>query len=366
MRAQRILLVANTAIFVGALAFLSYSPRAQADDTAQSSLESGTWAKRISRASPQYPEREARKGVEGWVDVSFVISPEGVVDDLIVDASSGRKTFENETLRSVRKWRYEPATLDGKPVEQCHTKVRIIFALEHKRTKRGARSRFKKEYAKASAFLEQGELEEAKQTIDEIEKEHVTTLYESSRVWILRAMVSEKEGDTSKQLDSLTRAISGENVYVEKNVYLGALSKTLGLELDLKHYADALGTIERLKKLDLDDGMAKRLDQLKIEIEAIRADERVIAIDATIGESREEHDGAGTWRHTLLRRTTGIEDISGTLERVELRCEWHRVKAKPAKDRAWRIPPEWGDCSIYVIGEPGSTFQLLEYTTAPS
>jgi hypothetical protein len=38
----------------------------------------------------------------------------------------------------------------------------------------------------------------------------------------------------------------------------------------------------------------------------------------------------------------------------------------PEKDRAWRIPPEWGDCSIYVFGEPGSTFQLLEYSSTPS
>jgi hypothetical protein len=112
--------------------------------------------------------------------------------------------------------------------------------------------------------------------------------------------------------------------------------------------------------------MAQQLNQIESEIEAIREDERVIAIDAEIGESREEHDGAGTWRHTLLRRTAGIEALSGSLERVELRCDWRRVKAKPEKGRAWRIPPEWGDCSIYVFGEPGSTFQLLEYSSTPS
>ena len=72
------------------------------------------------------------------------------------------------------------------------------------------------------------------------------------------------------------------------------------------------------------------------------------------------------WWHTLLRRTAGIEAVSGSLDRVELRCDWRRVKAKPEKDRAWRIPPEWGDCSIYVFGEPGSTFQLLEYASMPS
>jgi len=364
MRARRLTVVAIAAAFAGPLVL--FSAQARADDTTQSSLESGHWAKPLTRVAPKYPKREAQKGVEGWVDVSFVISPKGIVDEVIIDASSGREAFEKETLRSVRKWRYEPATLDGKPVEQCHTKVRIVYALEQRRLKRGARMRFKKEYAKASAFLEQGQLEKATATIDKIEQEHVTTLYESARVWMLRSMVNEKEGDALKQLSSLSRAASGSKIYIEPSIKIAVFSKILGLELDFKHYADALDTIERLAELDLDDGMAQKLDKLKIEIEATRVDERVIAIDATIGEAREEHDNAGTWRHTLLRRTVGIEEISGSLERVELRCTWHRVKAKPEKGRAWRIPPEWGDCSIYVFGEPGSTFQLLEYSSTAS
>ena len=145
MRARRLTLVAIAAAFAGSLVLFGAQPQARADDTAQSSLESGTWAKPIWRMNPRYPRKEARRGVEGWVDVSFVISPEGTVDELIVDDSSGRESFEKATLRYLRKWRYEPATVDDKPVEQCHTQVRIIYSLDPKPNKRGAKGSFKKE-----------------------------------------------------------------------------------------------------------------------------------------------------------------------------------------------------------------------------
>jgi hypothetical protein len=136
--------------------------------------------------------------------------------------------------------------------------------------------------------------------------------------------------------------------------------------MKFQRYANALETIETLKKLDLDDGMIQQLDQIELEIESIRTNERVLAIEAEIGEAREAHEGEGMWWHKLLRRTAGIEAVAGSLERVELRCDWRRVKAKPEKGKAWHIPPDWGDCSIYVFGEPGSTFQLLEYaSTSP-
>jgi len=364
MRAMRNLLVATAVVLAGLLIVPSSPHSARADDTAQSSLESGTWAKPIKRANPRYPRVESRRGVEGWVQVSFVVNPDGSVGDTFIEDSSGRKTFERETIKTIRKWRYEPATMNGEAIEQCHTKVLITFALEPPSDgARGARGSFKKQYKDTVQLLDQGKLDEARSNIDEMDEKFVTNLYERSRFWVLNSMLQEREGDDLGQLASLQRSVSGGGECVEPSVYQAILSKIFNLELKFQRYANALKTIETLKTLDLDDGMVQRLDQIGLEIEAIRTKESVIAIEADISEAHEEYDGAGMWWHTLLRRTAGIEAVSGSLERVELRCDWRRVKAKPEKGRAWRIPPDWGDCSIYVFGEPGSTFQLLEYAS---
>jgi TonB family protein len=364
MLAMRNLLVATAVVLGGSLIVPSSPHSARADDTAQTSLESGTWAKPIKRANPRYPRVESRRGVEGWVQVSFVVNPVGSVGETLIEDSSGRKTFERETIKAIRKWRYEPATMNGEAIEQCHTEVLITFALEPPSGgARGARGSFKKQYKDTVQLLDEGKLDEARSNIDEMDEKFVTNLYERSRFWVLNSMLQEKEGDDLGQLRSLQRSVSGGGEYVEPSVYLAVLSKIFNLEMKFQRYADALETIETLKKLNLDDGMIQRLDQIELEIEAIRTNERVLAIDAEIGEAHDEYEGAGMWWHTLLRRTAGIEAVSGSLERVELRCDWRRVKAKPEKGRAWRIPPDWGDCSIYVFGEPGSTFQLLEYAS---
>jgi TonB family protein len=364
---MRNLLVATVVVLGGPLTVPSSPHSARADNTAQTSLEPGTFAKPVKRDKPRFPRREAYIGVEGWVVVSYVIKPNGAVGEAIIEDSSGRKGFEYASARAVENWIFEPATMNGEPVEQCHTRVRMLFELEQgSKSDLGAKKAFKNEYKKASQLLEKGKLEEARSKIDEIEEKFVTKLYESSSLWILRSMLQEKEGDDLGQLESLESAIAGGGKYVEPSVYRSVLSKIFNLQMQYQHYAGALETVETLEGLDLDDAATEKLKQIVKEIERIKTDDRAVAIEGTIGEASEEYDGAGVWWHTLLRRTAGIEAVSGSLERVELRCDWRRVKAKPEKGRAWRIPPEWGDCSIYVFGEPGSTFQLLEYSSTPS
>jgi TonB family protein len=117
MHPKRILLIANAAILGGALVFLGSSSQIRADDAAPSSLESGTDVRPIHRLNPRYPQPEADAGVEGWVVVSYVVKPDGTVGETIIEDSSGRKTFEKETLKSMKDWRYEPATMNGEPIE---------------------------------------------------------------------------------------------------------------------------------------------------------------------------------------------------------------------------------------------------------
>jgi TonB family protein len=367
MRARRITVAAIAVTFAGPLVLFGAQLQARADDTAETSLESGTRARPIKRANPNYPHSESLRGREGWVQVSFVIKPDGSVGETLIEDSSGRKAFERETIRTIKKWRYEPATMNGEAIEQCHTKVRIMFALEQRPNKvRGATGSFRKKYKDTIELLNKGKFEKARSTIDEMEDKYVTNLYERSRLWILHSMLQEKEGDDLGQLESLVRVVSGGGQYVEPKVHLTVRLKIFNLQMQFQHYADALETLETLEGLDLDDDVAVKLALFKNQIAGLRTAAQTLAIEGEIGEAQEEHDGAGMWWHTLLRRTAGIESVSGSLERVELRCDWRRVKAKPEKGRAWRIPPDWGDCSIYVFGEPGSTFQLLEYSSTPS
>ena len=55
-----------------------------------------------------------------------------------------------------------------------------------------------------------------------------------------------------------------------------------------------------------------------------------------------------------------IADVDGELGNLELRCEWQHFADQAREGVTWAIPESWGDCSLVVHGETGSTFKLFE------
>jgi protein TonB len=83
----------------------------------------------VVRVNPQYPPRAAERGLEGWVELNFIISVTGTVQDAEVTNSHPRNVFDRAALRAVRRWKYNPQIADGKPVERHGITVRLEFTL---------------------------------------------------------------------------------------------------------------------------------------------------------------------------------------------------------------------------------------------
>jgi len=84
----------------------------------------------IVRVAPQYPERAARRGLEGWVLIEFTISPTGGVSDPVVVDSEPGSIFNRSALRAVRKFKFRPRIVDGTAVPQPGQRISIRFELE--------------------------------------------------------------------------------------------------------------------------------------------------------------------------------------------------------------------------------------------
>ncbi len=70
----------------------------------------------LSRIPPRYPYRAARKKIEGWVKVSFVITVQGTVQDAVVVDAKPKGIFDKAALQAILKWRFKPRINNGKPV----------------------------------------------------------------------------------------------------------------------------------------------------------------------------------------------------------------------------------------------------------
>jgi len=70
----------------------------------------------------------ANRGIEGWVEVEFLVSPEGNVKNISIVKSEPERTFDAATVRAVRKWKFAPATRGDQPVESQERR-RLVFKL---------------------------------------------------------------------------------------------------------------------------------------------------------------------------------------------------------------------------------------------
>ena len=80
----------------------------------------------VKRVQPRYPSEARLRGIEGWVDLSFVVSAAGDVIDPRVEDSSMKHLFARPALAAVRQWKYQPRPVSD-PSER--TLARVQFTL---------------------------------------------------------------------------------------------------------------------------------------------------------------------------------------------------------------------------------------------
>jgi periplasmic protein TonB len=74
----------------------------------------------------QYPSKASELNMEGWVDLTFTVSPEGkVVNAAVVDATPPH-IFDGAALSALMRARYQPVLRDGNAVS-VGSKIRITF-----------------------------------------------------------------------------------------------------------------------------------------------------------------------------------------------------------------------------------------------
>ena len=84
----------------------------------------------LVRIAPEYPPRALRRGIEGWVQVQFTITPTGAVTDAKVVAADPPGLFDEAAIRSILRWRYNPKIEGGVAVERVGVQTVIRFVLE--------------------------------------------------------------------------------------------------------------------------------------------------------------------------------------------------------------------------------------------
>jgi protein TonB len=83
---------------------------------------------RVKNIQLDYPGEALRKNIEGWVDLSYMVTADGKVAKVKVLDSSPVGVFDGAASRALSRLRYKPMLVNGK-ASAVSTKLRIAFRL---------------------------------------------------------------------------------------------------------------------------------------------------------------------------------------------------------------------------------------------
>ena len=76
--------------------------------------------KEVDHEFPHYPDAARKKRLEGSCVIRYTVGKNGRIVDIAILDHAVDPMFDEETLNTVRGWRYRPMIVNGKPVEVVH------------------------------------------------------------------------------------------------------------------------------------------------------------------------------------------------------------------------------------------------------
>lgn len=321
-------------------------------------------AEPIEKPTPRYPGLSLRRGHEAWVHVTYCIDESGTPQNVSVAASDGDDLFERQAVRTIQKWRFEPALVNGEPSWQSRNNQVIIFALTS--AQKGADRDFIRSYKKIKELIAHDDLEAADKIFQKLFDDDDLSLYEIAKVWVLRARYESLKGDPYLVDMALHRASVSGGQFIEEESYQAILAMRVKTELLLGKYSEAIQAYESLKeRAGEETASVVKLEPVMSELYAAINNQSTLSTAAEIRRKGECYECNDSFVFSLVHRDFTFSDIVGELSSIEMRCDHKHLRSEISDLVEWHVPDAWGDCSLHIFGQPGTTFDVVQMP-APS
>ena len=294
---------------------------------------------------PMFPTSEVGTGREGWVVLSAMVDATGRPYAVTVADSTGNPKFERSAQRWMESQTFEPARLRGVAVDGAYW-FKLIFKSDYDN---GALPGFAKAYRAAHDAIGSGDRARADAALQSMK---IQTLYEDALYNLCQFLYFKTWGTGEQQLNALKAAIAHEkrDRYLPRDTFRVALREMFVLQVSTADYAGALETYE---KLDNDTKLKPALVKAVGDILKLAADQRAFSVAGEI-------DRRSTWYIRLLKRRFTVDVLSGKLAEIKVRCDRKYVFFRYQPDLQYTITDGFGKCELELIGDPGTTFKLLQ------
>ena len=122
--------------------YTALAPITYSDPTGNTSSEHDYEIEVLHRQNPTYPKNAAIKGMQGWVTLQFDINADGSVHKTRVLDSFPPQTFDEVSIKAIKKWRFKATYLAGINPHPIAATQTVAFKLAGKSTE----AQFEKEF----------------------------------------------------------------------------------------------------------------------------------------------------------------------------------------------------------------------------
>jgi TonB family protein len=294
-----------------------------------------------------YPRSEKRAGREGWVNVNFMVDPKGKPYEFTVIDSLGGVVFEKAAVESMANLRFEPASINGMPVDSAMT-LKLSFSLQN-----APRHAYLKTYDTFAQAVTKGDKSAADSVMRELQPRN---LQEDVYYGFAQYLYAQAWGGEAQQLAGLRRALAYEHEQklfrLPKAMSILALREMMRLQITEQDYAGALTTWDALKKTDIDEKVRAETQVVIDKIERFRVDDRSFSVNGRIDDR--------SWIFDLFKRRFRFKVTEGRIVEIKLRCERDYVFFRFDPEIEYKVTDKAGKCSIEAIGDTGTKFAFIQ------
>ena len=311
----------------------------------------------LEMKQPIYPFFEQRDGHEGVVDVHFMVDEQGKAFEPTVTYSMGSDRFHDAAIKAVLDSRFKPAMKNGKPIVGS-----MIFSYRFhvdEEAATGARPLFSRRYQRFNKAMAQNDLENAKERLDALLEYGSVNMYEHAFLGLAQYYFAASTGDTQgAQLDFIQQALNNataeeHRVYLDEEQVRELRRGQFVLQVSERYFADAVKTYEWIDEAGDTEGVAL-LQATYQQLLALKESDQAYSLPLTVGSK-------GVQFLKLFKHHMYITELTGTVSELKLRCDTQYISLPAEVDFSYDIPPAWGDCSLQILGDPDSTFILVQH-----
>ena len=311
----------------------------------------------VNQQNPPAYSGSAEGYADFWVNLRALIGPDGHVIDVAILDRMGPRAFADQTKAWLKTQSFTPPTVDGKPAMRAIQTFSRFQATQQpgQPAKAGARPEIIAAYNSAGDALKAGRADDAEAILNKALTTPGLTLYEQGALAFVEAPLVLQRGDFVRAYELVRLPTDYHAEELPGQVQLGLARDRVTADFGRSDAADGLGTLARLQS----SPNFPATDSLVSDAAAERGvlDRQTMI---SVAETLPPADAADGLRFFLYRRHFEFGDVSGALTGFDLDCREQTLQFKIGDGEDWRVPPNLSDCSIFVRGEPGTSFRIRE------